>query len=188
MKFLFFFIAISFSVINCFGQFKYEREYKIKVQDVPSQAFSLLNDIAFDKKIKWYKEESQDGTTIEAKTRYNGFKYSIEFDTSGQILDVEKTITFDDVDTSVKSLICEALSGTFETFKIRKIQQQAKSSAPALKQWIQGENSAVEIRFEIVVEGERNQEEDQYEVLLSENGRVEKLAKIISRPTDNLEF
>ena len=74
------------------GQIKYEKEYDIEQKEVPRIALEFITKSGFEKHVRWYREESQDGTTIEAKSKKNRHKYSIEFDTSGKLLDIEKTV------------------------------------------------------------------------------------------------
>lgn len=79
-------LAVSTTV---FAQQKYENEIRISRDSVPTKALAFIDTAPFDKKIRWYKEYFIDGTSIEAKTRYQGKRYSIEFDPSGELEDVE---------------------------------------------------------------------------------------------------
>ena len=82
-------VVIFFMVNSISGQYKFEKERRIKAHEVPFKAIDFVGKVNFKKKIKWYLEESQDGKTFEAKVRFNGRKHSLEFDQLGNILDVE---------------------------------------------------------------------------------------------------
>ncbi|MEL6254700.1 MAG: hypothetical protein AAFR87_22000, partial [Bacteroidota bacterium] len=71
------------------AQIKYEREYKLKPTEIPMPAKIFVDSCKFSTQITWYKEESQDGKSIEAKLKHKGKKYSIEFDTVGLLQDME---------------------------------------------------------------------------------------------------
>ena len=72
--FLFVFVY-SFSGIS---QVKYEKERRVKVEEVPSEALNFMQEFLPEKKVKWFYEEGTFGNSYETKFKKNGFKYSIE--------------------------------------------------------------------------------------------------------------
>ncbi|MEL7341524.1 MAG: hypothetical protein AAGM67_13685, partial [Bacteroidota bacterium] len=85
-------ISVLFIFISASGlhaQEKLEKERRIQDDEVPAAARSFIDSCMFGGTIKWYSEEELDGMSVEAKLKEVGYRYSIEFDTLGQIEDVE---------------------------------------------------------------------------------------------------
>ena len=177
---------------SLFGQAKYEKEYRIQPEIVPKMALDYVDRYNFEKKIKWYKEESFTGPSIEAKTKQNKQKFSIEFDTLGQLQDVEIEIAFKDIIPSAQSLICESLNKEFDRFKIRKIQKQyaghAQDILDFLTEKVADLNLGVEVQFELVLEGKKGTEVQLYEYTFSSDGAIVSKSRIVLRNTDILEY
>ena len=95
------------------SQQKYEKEYRITTEDLPTEALNYINAFPFDKKIKWYREEGLNTSSIEAKTRYKKQKYSIEFSNDGTLEDVEIKIPFKSIPAKTKSAITAELNFFF---------------------------------------------------------------------------
>jgi hypothetical protein len=53
------------------AQKKYEKEYRIKQEEVPEEALEFIHSAAIDFSEKWYFEENLEGNSIEAKFKYN---------------------------------------------------------------------------------------------------------------------
>ena len=62
-----FITLLLWSISKGFGQQKFEKEYRIKSDDVPITAIKFIEKITDKKRLKWVAEESKDGKTIEAK-------------------------------------------------------------------------------------------------------------------------
>jgi hypothetical protein len=77
---------------SAFGQVKYEKEFRLKPGQVPVKARQFIDSINLQQKVKWYYEQNLKGNSIEAKFRMNHKRYSIEFDTLGNLQDVEVQI------------------------------------------------------------------------------------------------
>jgi hypothetical protein len=173
-----------------FSQFKTEREYRIKQEMVPQKALAFAEDCHFAKKVKWYAEESHEGKTIEAKTIHRNYKYSIEFDTAGNILDVEKTVPFESLESALKKNIQNSFDTVFSKYKIVKTQIQWQGEETTLIEIIStGETSNIYIlMYEIVVKGRIENSQNFYEALLDEQGKIVKILKIKPGNAANLEF
>lgn len=183
-------VFLMFSVVfSAFSQQKFEREYRIDLEEVPPKASSFIAKCGFDRKVKWYTEESQDGKTIEAKSCKKGYKYSIEFSRSGTVLDVEKTIKWKEIAAIKQKAIQKSLKNRFEKYRLKKIQIQWQTDHEFYIDLIngKGENEINEF-YEIVVKGSKNKTSHLYEVLIDASGTILKELQFAPQNTDNLEF
>jgi hypothetical protein len=173
-----------------FSQEKFEKEYRIKENSVPEKAKVFVNKFKFDKKIKWFAEESQDGKTIEAKSYLEGYKYSIEFLENGNLIDVEKEIEFIELTKSFQQKIKNSLASKYKKFKIKKLQIQHKGNEEDVLKTILNDNKikAVLVHYELVVKATKNKESKRYELLIDRNGVI--LKELIYKKiySINLEF
>lgn len=173
------------------GQTKFEREYRIKEIDVPEPALEFIESTFGNQKVKWYAEESQDGKSIEAKTKFRKYKYSVEFDTAGNLQDIEKTIDFDEIPAETIHVITNSLTNEFGDFKILKIQVQYTSGdLDTMKELVKKGNSQQHFdkKYEIVLETRDDKTYKAFEVLITKKGRVEKLLEMDLRTMDNMQF
>ena len=183
-------ISLFISSINVTGQKKYEREYDLKKENVPGMAITFMDSCCPNSKVKWYGEESLTGKTIEAKINYKGSLYSIEFDTSGYIQDVEKKIGLYDIPKNARLAIVKKLDSIFSKHKIEKVQVQWIASNQALYELIEKSNITLlhTINYEIVVKGKNENSTKMYEILFSSEGSILSVSEIVQRNTDNLDY
>lgn len=80
--------SIVFFQTGANAQQKFEKESRLKPEDVSVAAKQFIETVDMDTKWKWYFEENLVGNSVEAKTKYQRKWYSVEFDTSGNIQDV----------------------------------------------------------------------------------------------------
>jgi hypothetical protein len=172
------------------SQGKYEREFRIDEKDVPKLAIQFIDSCKLGTKIKWYKEMNMTGHTFEAKTKFSGRRFSIEFDTSGIIQDVEVLTKFNSLPIKIKIGIQNRLKTDFNKFKISKIQQQWTGETKSLIILINNLESIYrnELRYEIVAHCVFQKQRFEYEYLFNSSGQFEKRRKIISMNTDHIEF
>lgn len=150
------------SSISVLGQDKVEREVRIKEPQVPLEAREWLKD-AFEKvrKPKWYKEYSELGYSFEAKFKLKDRFHSVEFDSLGNVLDVEIEIEWEGLSDEVKANLTTHFEGTLRGFKLGKIQIQYSGLSGDLEDFFdEEETDGVLIQFEI-----EYQAEDQLEVI-----------------------
>ncbi len=183
-------ISLYISSINVTGQKKYEREYDLKKENVPGMAITFMDSCCPNSKVKWYGEESLTGKTIEAKINYKGSLYSIEFDTSGYIQDVEKKTGIDDIPKNARLAIVNKLDSIFSKHKIEKVQVQWVGYNQALYELIEKRNSTLPYttNYEIVVKGRKGKSTKMYEVLFSMDGVILRVSEIVQRNSDNLDY
>ena len=172
-------------------QYKFEREFRVPEHDVHIASRNFMDSAGIDKKIKWYREESQDGTTVEAKVRHLGARHSIEFDTAGNLLDIEVEVRLRDLEAETERNIVKSLDSVFSKYKIRRIQAQWSGSRQKQLLLLQSGQSIdrAASRYEIVIKGKRDSGNSKfYEVLIEANGGIVKILPIITRSVDNLDF
>ena len=186
---VFFFLNII-STSHCLAQQKYEREYSIKSSAAPVQALEFVNTVFKGAKIHWYGEESLKGTTIEAKLKSSGKRYSIEFDKSGEIQDVEILSSFKAIPSKTRTVMNENLDKEFKKFKVDKTQIQWTASESVLKKALLSETipASVRIRYEVIVKAAKSKLSNYYEVLFEDNGNIVSVHEIVQRNSNNLIY
>jgi hypothetical protein len=177
----------------CFSgdaQEKYEHERRIKADQVPISAVQFVKSVSEGKKVKWFEETSQAGTSIEAKFKIEGYRYSIEFSTAGEIQDLEIEVSKDDVSQIIFEKIEYGLDSLFTKFKIQKIQIHYNGSEEKLLKVKQGESVPSELNtgFELVIRGKSKEGVEMYEVFFDAEGSLIRKSIIILNPTDNLVY
>lgn len=179
--------ALSFSAL-C--QDKYEREIRIKTNEVPKKALRFVDSLSFQSKIKWYKEFSSNGYSFEAKTRKSHDKYSIEFSENGDFEDLEIEIDSLQLPKSGYSKMIDYFDSENSTYKIIKIQQQYSGNASAVLNYFLNEKRGIKliIKYEIVLSRKEEGTFVMYEYLFDEDGEFEKRSRIMLNMTDNLEY
>lgn len=191
-KYLCFLFFLFFKINYTLCQVKFEKEERIKPEAVPESALALIQKMPFSNKIKWYRETALDRTSIEAKTKHDGKKHSIEFSKKGQVEDIEIRINWKEMPVPTQCTITEYLDKTYEIARIRKVQIQYTGSETALLKRVNSPNATqakVDIKYEIVLEAKKEDDKPQLlEYLFSAEGDVLEKSVITFRNTDNLEY
>ena len=184
------FTALLLWLAPATAQVKYEREYSIKETQVPPDALSFVNEIFKDVKINWFAEENLTGTYIEAKVKYSGKQYSIEFSDSGKILDVEILTKFKGLPENTRDLITTKLKEEFKNFKIVKTQIQWIGSRDLLKAALSNKKLPMEviIHYELIVRAKKNELSKYHEVLFDQSGNIKSIREIVQGNVDNLVY
>ncbi|MGV3556515.1 hypothetical protein [Larkinella arboricola] len=172
------------------AQQKYEREYTIKPSAVPEKASKFIRDVFKGAKIHWYGEESLKQKTIEAKFKVAGKRYSIEFDPSGEVQDVEIRSSFNAIPSETRAVLTKRLNREFDKFKVVKTQIQWKADKSILQQALVAETApkSVQVRYELILKASKKRITNYYEVLCEKSGEVVSIHEIIQRNTDNLIY
>ncbi len=181
---------ILFFSLNTYSQEKekLEREYRISAKSVPEKARKLIASLPFDKKIKWFKEESFYGNTIEAKTKFKKHKYSIEFDTLGNVQDIEVVIPETIIPKTTLENIRNSIKKEFKWFKFVKIQEQFIGTQEQIVNYIKTRNQQnFIVKFEIEFKGKKGGEKHLYLYTFSENGSIEQRERVVFENIDHLE-
>lgn len=170
-----------------FSQSKTELEERVEKKDVPLAAQQFIDSLHFSSKIKWFVEQDHEKKTFEAKTKSKGKKYSIEFDSLGNIEDIEIEMKWKKIPLTTQNAICSILKTDFDKVKINKIQIQYSGNSIDLIHFRKNKKNLV-ISYEIVLKGQKSSQTSFYEYLFSEKGELEKKILLDFRNTDHLEY
>jgi len=185
---LLFHIVPCFSVV--FSQEKFEKESRLNVAQVPVDALTFLKKLNIESKIKWFREESLTETSIEAKFKFKGNRYSVEFDSIGKIQDIELEQHLKSVAPGVQLKMQSVLAKDCSRFKINKVQiQYSGTSQHLIDFFLSGKVSEnVQIRYEVVTRCKENKEVSLYEYLFDNLGQFIKRSKIVFKNSSHLEY
>jgi hypothetical protein len=173
------------------AQQKFEKEYRIKTAEVPIQALTFIDRIKVSSKIKWYKEESLNDISFEAKFHFNKKYYSIEFDTSGTLQDAEFILSKKELNLNIRQAIETHLDSLFLKWKIQKIQKQYKgTTADVLTAIRKNDTNGLSIisAYELIVRGKQKNGAKKYEFTFSEKGELLKMEELVQQISDHLEY
>ncbi|MDX1629807.1 MAG: hypothetical protein R3345_13965, partial [Fulvivirga sp.] len=171
------------------AQVKYEKEYRIKTEDVPPKALNFIREIESGDNIRWYREESLNSASVEAKFKFNDRQYSIEFDTLGNLQDVEFNVSEKSLSKVLFKTISVGLDTLFDNWKFRKIQQHRAGPEEALLAYIKNqiEDDNLTILYEIVLKGKKEDAIELYQITFNAKGEVVEKLRIVQSDADNLE-
>lgn len=183
------FILLAFKM-QLVAQTKMEHEFRIKPEEVPAKAILFIEQCRFPKKIKWYAEESQNGKSFEAKTKFRNTTYSCEFDSTGNIEDIEWIIDFPSLDKNLQFNIDSSLNQLYLKYRIIKIQVQWSGKPESLIKLIHNIQSddPYTTRYEMVIRNQKENSSDYSEILFDDQGKIIDVYRIEQPSTDNLEF
>lgn len=181
-------ILFVFIQFTAFTQ-KIEKESRVSEELVPFKALEFINDLKLNNKIKWYKERTTGRDSYESKFKKGSSYYSVEFDTLGNVEDVEVLQKKRELSQQERAVLEKGILKEFEKFKWVKIQRQYVGEEHELKKVITENNELILPNFEVEIEAFTNEEIwEMYEVLLTNDGDVIMKRKIQLRPTDNLNY
>ncbi len=191
------FAAVSFILIgvalgagNLYGQQKFEKESRIRYADVPTAARSFVDTLALGAKVKWYLEQGIDTQSLEAKYRRNGQRYSVEFDTLGNIQDIEMEVDEGALPPPLRAAIRRQLDADCTRHRVRKTQVQYTGSPAALLSQVSGQGTpaALATHYELVVKCRSVKQVELFEYLFDAAGQVRTKSTIIFKNASNLEY
>ncbi len=183
-------LFLFFAVTTAFPQDKLEREYRIKQSGVPVKALEFVESTFNNVKIKWYGEENLNGKAIEAKGKRDGSLYSIKFDTSGVLQDIEVVIKFSDIPEQARLQIEKNLEGRFSKFRVQKTQKQWLGTPDKLRALANGQpvTGPYSTNYEITLQGTKDRRTEYYEVLANAEGTIVRESKIVQRNNHHLIY
>jgi len=183
-------ISLIFT-ITVQAQQKVEKEYRLKEADVPAEAKNFLESLFTNHaKIRWYKEESLTGVTIEAKKKEKEGIYSIKFSLAGQLLDTELTQKFSQLPQAVQKNINKYLHTTYKRAKIKKVQIQWLAPPDIISSLIKGQkpSDAYTTNYEVEFSGIKDGQGKLYETLFDQSGQPQQTKEIIQRNIHHLLY
>lgn len=169
---------------------KFEKESRIKRADVPSEALAFIDSLALRGRVKWYMEQGLESQSIEAKFRNARQKFSVEFDTSGRIEDVEIEIQWSALKPALQAAIDQRLNEDCDKFLVDKIQEQHIGSRDYLQRVIlnRWEINLLNPRYELVVRCKKNIQTTLFEYLFDATGKELAVTEIVLKPSSHLEY
>jgi hypothetical protein len=170
------------------AQNKFEKEIRIKEKDVPQAAISFVDELAFTKKVKWFREIGLDKISFEAKTKKEGKWYSIEFSEDGSFEDLEIEIEPNEIPDATYERIITYFDNNHEKFAIEKIQIQYSGNHTL--NYILGNGPVVDfiIRYEIVLSSKVEGAFVLLEELFDDEGNFINSSRIILERFDNIVY
>lgn len=193
MKKLLFCLCLCIS-LGGYAQQKYEREHRIPITEVPQQALDFIEAFDVKKKVKWYQEQGLNSTSIEAKFKILGSKYSIEFSNTGILEDIEQTVSFKTLENDTQKAIQSYLKQNYNAFAIEKVQHQYTGDTKTLIAWRHASEfpnvitKGITHIYELVVRTRTNNKVLLFEFQFDEKGQKIAQKEIITRDTDILRF
>jgi len=177
---------------SAYAQQKIEQEMDVEINEVPANAKDFIKNLPFRIKPNWFYEINEVGHSYEAKFKYKKRLYSIEFDTTGRLLDVEIQLTKRDIDKKMMQQIDTYFQSEFSSYSIGKIQLQLGGDEDAI---LKGLNkvlkkipSELQQGYEIVVNGKKSNYYQPFEVFFDISGKALSIVQIKLRNTDHLEY
>ena len=179
--------------INTFGQFKYEREYRIKKNQFPAVAHALIEEqLADARRIRYYRETDSTKISYEAKFKVDRLHYSVEFNQEGELEDVEILIKEVDIPNDSFKNIKEYLDDNFNKYRIRRIQQQYPVSAhESVEETIKNafQNLLLPtIRYELIIAGRMDKGFEDFEILFDADGNFISMRKSLPVNYDHILY
>ncbi|SHN15472.1 hypothetical protein SAMN04488057_108134 [Cyclobacterium lianum] len=183
-------VLLFFASLVAYGQEKVEREYRVKVREVPAEAREWLDD-AFEghKRVKWFMEETSGKKSFEAKFPWKKEDYSVEFDLSGKIEDIEIQKNWQDLSEAIRNNLEVYFEANYSKWRIEKIQMQFTGEPDDLEDMIdEEEQEQIVIRFEIEYYAEKGEGKGLWEGLFDKDGNFMNKREVMIPPVDNLFF
>lgn len=184
-------VLFQFSLVN--SQVKVEREHRIKKNQFPETAHEFIQEkLEEAKKIRFYKETDTTKISYEAKFKKDKLYYSIEFDESGKLEDIEISIKEVDVPEDSWSKITKFLNEKFTKFKIRKIQQQYPITSDETAETTL--NNAFQnllipsLNYELMVRGKIQDVHSDFEILFGAEGDFIKMKESLPANYDHVLY
>ena len=187
------FLILFFCCFSTIAQNKYEREYRIKKSQFPEEAIILISEkLEGAKRLKFYKETDSAKTSFEAKFKKDRLWYSVEFDESGKLEDIEILVKEVDLPSDTYSAILKYLDKSFLKYRIKKIQQQYPTNeGEELNKTIKNafQNLILpSINYELIIGGKKNQEYFDYEILFDSQGNFIQTRKSLPPNYDHVLY
>jgi hypothetical protein len=191
------FIILCFSLaiplLTVAQEIKEEIETSIDRSEMPENAIELLDEFWPNRSdIDYYRETDGKTVTYEAKLEFRRYKYSIEFDQEGSVLDVEQLIEFDEIPEEARSEITDDLEDQFSKYDITRIQRQFvttetdEDDEDFIDDILEYDSEDYKIRYEIVVDGQSRRELGSFEMLYDRSGELIEKRRILRRSLDNI--
>ena len=180
-SFLLFFLCVSFS----YSQVKKEKEERIPASEFPEKTRTYFNTISQDVKyLKFYREIDGNKKSYEVKFKYKREHYSVEFDTLGNLEDIEVVIKKKYIPKKAKTIIWDYFQANFKKTILVKIQKQyVNTTTNTDKQFIQHileKPYNKHTHFEIIAEIKTKKVHELREFTFDRHGKFEKSRQVMT--------
>lgn len=174
------------------AQEKRESEFRIKKEDFPKNALALLEFHLKDgKRTRFFKEQDGDKNSYEVKFKKQRLHYSIEFNNSGSLEDVEFIIKTNDIPEASWSAVQSYINQNYKKPRVKKIQQQYPNSEGNEKNVLKEafQNLLLPyINYELIISCRERKEFLEYEVLFDAQGNFLESRKSIPSKYDHILY
>ncbi|WP_155598628.1 hypothetical protein [Zobellia amurskyensis] len=188
-----FLVTVVLPCMSVVAQTKNEKEYIISKENFPEVALlQLENKLSSAKRIRYFKEYDNTQIGYEVKFKLEKMYHSVEFDSIGQLEDIETYIEEKDIPESTLQRVNNFLEEEFNTFRIIKIQRQYTTEitkAPeALFQYAFNKDKNIGENYEIVIAGRDQEDFENFELLFSSEGSLINKRKFASIGYDHILY
>jgi len=173
---------------------KNEVEDSIESDEMPGKAIETLSEFWPDlNDIRYFRQTDVETVTYEAKLEWQGKSYSIEFTTSGSIIDVEQLVEMEEIAPKARRGIDQYLQQQFEKVRVTRLQQQfiaddedGIDDIDFIDDILEEDKEDYIVRYELEVEGRSGSRIGAFELLFDRNGDIMQRRKIVRRSLDNI--
>jgi len=173
---------------------KNEIEDSIKRGEMPEAAIETLDEFWSNlTDIRYYFQTDGESESYEAKLEWQGNSYSIEFDETGRVLNVEQLINWNQVSSEASKSIDEYLQKEFRRVNIIRLQRQYiadddddSDDEDFIDDILEDDEEDFKIRYEFEVEGRSGKQIGAFELLFDHSGDLIQRRKIERRSVDNI--
>lgn len=186
---IFFFISVLFTISVQAQADKQEVEKSIKKDEMPSEALKLIEKYFEEyEDIDFFEETDGQIVTFEAKLEWKGYRYSIEFNEEGVLLDIEQLIDISEIDDQLRIAIIKEIEDQYTKYEITRIQRQypTDKTNQKIEAFLNGDFEDLILRYELEIDGQNRKELGSFELLFDDGGALLQKRKIIRRSIDNI--
>ncbi|MUP45360.1 hypothetical protein E0K83_06320 [Gramella sp. BOM4] len=171
---------------------KIEREKDIALKEMPETAQRYIkNNLPENyRKLRCYYETDGQKESYEAKFKFDGNRYSVEFNQAGKLEDIEVVLKKKELDRNLLQKIEVYLSTRHDRFRIEKIQAQYLSGEKHTAKVLPGgiNEHASPDNYELIVATKNQGKIRKFEMLFDAEGNFVKERKVIRNSYDYLIF
>lgn len=163
---------------------------RIKEASVSEIALSFVDSLNFNKKVGWNRENTNNKTSIEANSRKNEKKYSIEFNRNGTLEDVEVEIDWDAITNHVRTKISGYQDHESTKYSIDKVPVQHMGTSRIIWSYLQEDLLLDRLTFNygMGISTKEKKAFKTYGYLFTGEASYVRSWEIIQGNTDNFEF
>ncbi len=174
MKYKFLLVIVFFSAFKIHAQLKFEREFRIRKSQFPTNALQFFEEkITESKKTTFYKEIDSSKAIYYLKFKKDRLRYNLEFSEEGILKKINVNIKHIDIPEESYERILLFLKQDFTVYKIKQIQQQylvENNEDTILKTAFQNLITSF-INYELLVKAKKEKHhKKQYKILFNADG------------------